>query len=117
MEETKKPFKIGKSLNKVLIIEMYLRNVFEPFFGWDYVKELLKEEIKKGSKSYKIAVNELTKEGIRITPFVEEITIDFLESLKLNLAMTIGRLEGKDYLIYEPRNEKNKKRINKGKNK
>lgn len=104
--ETKKPFKIGKILNRVLIIEMYLNNVFEPAFGWKYMKALLKEEIKKGSKSYKFAINELKKEGVKITPWVEEITLDYLEGVKSHLAMIIGRLEGKDYLIYETRNQK-----------
>ena len=106
-QEIKKPFKIGKLLNHVLIIEMYLRNVFDdPFCFFSCMKELLKEEIKKGSKSYKIAVNELKKEGVKITPWVEEITLDYLEGVKSHLAMIIGRLEGKDYLVYEPRNQK-----------
>ena len=99
--ETKKPFKIGKLLNKVLIIEMYLNNVFEPAFGWKYLSNLLNlsddEEIKQNSFCYKIAIEELKSEGIKITPWVKEIVIDFLEGLRINLKITKRKLEGKDY--------------------
>ena len=96
--KSKNPFKIGKLLFRSLIIEMHLNNIFEPGCGWDYMKTLSDEkDIKKDSKSYKIAINHLEEEGIWITPFVKEVVFTYLNALKSNLEITKRKLEGKDY--------------------